>query len=211
MSMVVSQITGISIVYSTVCSGTDQRKHQSSASPVTSEGPGTWKMFPFHDTIMISTEYFIRRNLNIMIFFDKTCFKMSSVKCLLCCLSLDMFKVHYHLINQFLKCHPGLSDKNAIWGHRHKNPVHWSPSSLLHSTLLSRVTITQKLRLWCTCYLPKFTIFGKYVRLSVCLSVCLSVSLSVLSSITHERFDISSPNSVHIWNGWAVPVCDIDK
>ena len=60
-------------------------------------------------------------------------------------------------------------------------------------------------------YLPKFTIFGKYVRLSVCLSVCLSVSLSVLSSITHERFDISSPNLVHIRNGWAVPVCDIDK
>ena len=43
------------------------------------------------------------------------------------------------------------------------------------------------------------------------LSVCLSVSLSVLSSITHERFNISSPNLVHIWNGWAVPVCDIDK
>ena len=43
------------------------------------------------------------------------------------------------------------------------------------------------------------------------VSVCLSVSLSVLSSITHERFDISSPNLVHIWNGWAVPVCDIDK
>ena len=72
------------------------------------------------------------------------------------------------------------------------------------------------------CYLPKFTIFGKYVRLSVCylpkffgkyvrLSVCLSVSLSVLSGITHERFDISSPNLVHIWNGSAVPVCNIDK
>ena len=43
------------------------------------------------------------------------------------------------------------------------------------------------------------------------VSVCLSVSLSVLSSITHERFDISSPNLVHIWNGWAVPVCDNDK
>ena len=55
--------------------------------------------------------------------------------------------------------------------------------------------------------------FGKYVRLSVCylpkfrrnLQVCsfvgLSVCLSVLSSITHERFDISSPNLVHIWNG----------
>ena len=45
----------------------------------------------------------------------------------------------------------------------------------------------------------------------VCSFVGLSVCLSVLSSITHERFDISSPNLVHIWNGWAVPVCDIDK
>ena len=56
--------------------------------------------------------------------------------------------------------------------------------------------------------------FGKYAISDcpfICLSVCLSVSLSVLSSITHERFDISSPNLVHIWNGWAVPVCDIDK
>ena len=39
------------------------------------------------------------------------------------------------------------------------------------------------------------------LRLPFHLSVCLSVSLSVLSSITHERFDISSPNLVHIWNG----------
>ena len=61
-------------------------------------------------------------------------------------------------------------------------------------------------------YLPKFTILASmFVCRFVCLSVCLSVSLSVLSSITHERFDISSPNLVHIWNGWAVPVCDIDK
>ena len=47
--------------------------------------------------------------------------------------------------------------------------------------------------------------------LQVCSFVGLSVCLSVLSSITHERFDISSPNLVHIWNGWAVPVCDIDR
>ena len=32
MSAVASQITSIMIVYATVCSGTDQRKHQSSAS-----------------------------------------------------------------------------------------------------------------------------------------------------------------------------------
>ena len=32
MGAMASQTTGVSIVYSTVCSGTDQRKHQSSAS-----------------------------------------------------------------------------------------------------------------------------------------------------------------------------------
>ena len=32
MSAIASQITSVSIVYSTVCSGSDQRKHQSSAS-----------------------------------------------------------------------------------------------------------------------------------------------------------------------------------
>ena len=47
VSAMASQITGVSIVYSTVCSGEDQRKHQSSAllafvmgnSPVTGEFP----------------------------------------------------------------------------------------------------------------------------------------------------------------------------
>ena len=64
MSAMVSQIPGASIVYSTVCSGADQRKHQSSASlafvrgihrwPVNSshKGPVTRKMFPFDDVVM---------------------------------------------------------------------------------------------------------------------------------------------------------------
>ena len=59
-----SQITSLTIVYSTIYSGTDQRKHKSSASlafvrgihwwPVNSpqKGPVTWKMFPFDDVIM---------------------------------------------------------------------------------------------------------------------------------------------------------------
>ena len=64
MSAMASQITSLTIVYSTVYSGADQRKHQSSASlafvrgihrwPVNSphKGPVTWKMFPFDDVIM---------------------------------------------------------------------------------------------------------------------------------------------------------------
>ena len=65
MGAMASQITSLTIVYSTVYSGADQRKHQSSASlafvrgihrgPVNS--PHKWpvarKMFPFNDVIML--------------------------------------------------------------------------------------------------------------------------------------------------------------
>ena len=59
-----SQITSPKIVYSTVCSGWDKRKHQSSASLTfvmvihrspansTHKGPVSRKMFPFDDVIM---------------------------------------------------------------------------------------------------------------------------------------------------------------
>ena len=64
MSVMASQITSLTIVYSTVYSGVDQRKYQRSASlafvrgihrwPVNSpqKGPGTRKMFPFDDVII---------------------------------------------------------------------------------------------------------------------------------------------------------------
>ena len=68
MSAMASQITCVPIVYSAVCSGTDQRKHQSSASlalvrgihrwPVNSphKGPVTRKIFPFDDVIMLQDQ-----------------------------------------------------------------------------------------------------------------------------------------------------------
>ena len=64
MSVMASQITSLTIVYSSIYSGADQRKHQSSASlafvrgihrwPVNSphKGPVTRKMFPFDDVIL---------------------------------------------------------------------------------------------------------------------------------------------------------------
>ena len=67
MSALVSQITCVSIVCSTVCSGADQRKHQSSASLAFVRGIDWWlvdslhkgqvtrKMFSFDDVIMIVT------------------------------------------------------------------------------------------------------------------------------------------------------------
>ena len=65
MGAIASQITSLTIVYSTVNSGADQSKHQSSASlafvwgihrgPVNSphKWPVTRKMFPFDDVIML--------------------------------------------------------------------------------------------------------------------------------------------------------------
>ena len=64
MGLITSQITSLTIVYSTVYSGADQRNYQSSASlafvrgihrgPVNSphKWPVTRKMFPFDDVIM---------------------------------------------------------------------------------------------------------------------------------------------------------------
>ena len=68
MSMMASQIASLTIVYSSVYTGIDQRKHQSSTSmafvrgihrwPVNSpyKGPVTRKMFPFDDAIMSNVE-----------------------------------------------------------------------------------------------------------------------------------------------------------
>ena len=65
MYAMATQATGVLIVYSTVCSGADQRKHQSSASlafamgihqwPMNSphKGPVTRKILPFDDVDMI--------------------------------------------------------------------------------------------------------------------------------------------------------------
>ena len=44
-----SQITSLAIVYSTIYSGADQRKHQSSASHMASNA----EMFPFDDFVML--------------------------------------------------------------------------------------------------------------------------------------------------------------
>ena len=66
MGRMASQITSLTIVYSTIYSGADRRKHQRFASlafvqgihrwPVNSphKGPVTRKMFPFDDVIMLA-------------------------------------------------------------------------------------------------------------------------------------------------------------
>ena len=75
MTMLASQITSLTVVYSIVYSGVNLRKHQSSASlafvweihrgPVNfpHKWPVTRKMFPFDDVIMILT---VMRNVIVM-------------------------------------------------------------------------------------------------------------------------------------------------
>ena len=71
MDTMASQSTSLTIVYSTVYSDADQRKHQSSASLVFVRGiqlgpvnsphkwPVTRKMFPFDDVIMLQILVFM--------------------------------------------------------------------------------------------------------------------------------------------------------
>ena len=74
MSSMAFQITSLTIVYSTVYSDADQRKHQSSASlaflrgihrwPVNfpHKSPVTRKMFPFDDVIMVCAHFHVLSN-----------------------------------------------------------------------------------------------------------------------------------------------------
>ena len=75
MGAMASQITSLTIVYSTFYSGADQRKHQSSTSLAFVRGihrrpvnfphkcSVTWNMFPFDDVIMFSAYHTICYNL----------------------------------------------------------------------------------------------------------------------------------------------------
>ena len=84
MSSMASQITSVSMVCPTVCSGADQRKHQSSAplafvgrihrSPVNShqKRPVTRKMCPFDDVIMLYHQVFVSQFIKIHFQEDKT-------------------------------------------------------------------------------------------------------------------------------------------
>ena len=79
MGAMTSQITVVLILHSTVCSDTDQRKHQSSASlafvrgihrwPVNSphKGPVTRKIFPFDDVIMRPDTYEQKSSLAVLL------------------------------------------------------------------------------------------------------------------------------------------------
>ena len=121
MSAMASQITRLTIVYSAVYSGADQRKHQSSASlafvrgihrgPVNSphKWPVTRKMFPFDDVIMNeklqryiyqSALYTATLPLHVIIVPMATC----GLKCSLFC--MDTFAVAANLSETYIHNEP---------------------------------------------------------------------------------------------------------
>ena len=84
MSMMASQITRLTIVYSNVFSRTDERKHQSSASltfvrgiqwwAVNSphKGPVTQKIFPFDDVIVCNINVFLEVDVELFVIIDNS-------------------------------------------------------------------------------------------------------------------------------------------
>ena len=107
MCMMVSQITCVLIACSIVCSGADQRKHQSSMSlafvraihwwpvNVPHKGPVTWKIFPFDDNIIMisqsNKQYFIP-------WLSSSLGKQSNLKLFSKCL---LFTYHYDICVSF--------------------------------------------------------------------------------------------------------------
>ena len=95
MSTMASQITSVSIIYSTVCSGPDQRKHQSSASlalvrgihrrPVNSPhtGPVTPKMFHLMTSLyiikLLGSEFVVMKMGLRLTHFFREAFRISKI------------------------------------------------------------------------------------------------------------------------------------
>ena len=108
MSAMASQIIGISIVYSTVCSGADQRKHQSPASlacvgDVNSphKWPVTRKGSTFDDVIMVNVKMLTHNAAGIAMTFPSSipvlehCLTMAyTVRTLFCTRTQESLNVH---------------------------------------------------------------------------------------------------------------------
>ena len=117
MGAIASQITSLTIVYSTVDSDADQRKHQSSASlafmrgihrgPVNSQHkwPVTRKMFPFDDAIMIKCEPNVLNKISILwIVKSSTNITLFSSQGSLCLLQAQRFLIQTETVQKILEC-----------------------------------------------------------------------------------------------------------
>ena len=134
MSLMASQITSLTIVYSTVYSGADQRKHHSSESlafvrgihrgPVNSphKWPVTRKMFPFDDVIMWTYwphwtwMCFKGHQLNLLVLSDNRWLVIQG-----------KVVIHRRLLYRCLLCVPGVS----IYLHRFRQWINSSTTVVL--------------------------------------------------------------------------------
>ena len=117
MSAMSSQITSLTIVYSTVYSGADQRKHQSFASlafargihqgPVNSphKGPVTRRVFPFDDVIMLFHPPVLSRHPTLY----WTRYQLSMMGLKLICISNGSPRCHCFNIDKHVKTHKSMS------------------------------------------------------------------------------------------------------
>ena len=116
MGAIASQITSLTIVYSTVYSGADQRKRQSSESLAFEWGihsgqvnsphkwPVTWKTFPFDDIIMETWDLFQNRDASQVTHFwdggwgiqNIICFSLFNVRPMLTPSIMLWYTAHTH-------------------------------------------------------------------------------------------------------------------
>ena len=120
---VTSQLNGVSVVFSTVCSSPDKRKHQSSASPAfvrgihrwsaksPHKGPVTRNMFPFDGVIM--ENYKLSRLRNYYIQWSIRQDDLGDLGC------------KQQNIRHFMKCHP--SGKITYMNGNIKHLACWVP------------------------------------------------------------------------------------
>ena len=89
--------------------------------------------------------------------------------------------LHWHFGNSASKTTLMNMDKYFMWIHyerlRNHNKAMHNKTVCIFLGIYCMISVQYGRygRCLAYCYLPKFTIFGKYVRLSVCLSVCLLV------------------------------------
>ena len=107
MNEMASQITSLTIVYSTVYSGADHRKHQSSASlafvwgihresvKFPHKGPVTRKMLPCDDVVMISRKVYVS-HVHI-------CYNWNDINCFFSWINSQLVNYLWNFINRYTK------------------------------------------------------------------------------------------------------------
>ena len=105
MTTMASQITSLTVVYSTVYSDADQRKHQSSASLAfvwgnsPHKGPVTRKMFPFDDVIMIWYVNDTKQKYSLDYYHE----------------AMSVHQNFIHQSNWWLSCAPHILRRSRLW------------------------------------------------------------------------------------------------